>query len=62
MTIHTCSICGRPKECNDYDGPCTMPKILVMNCGVETGHPYHQEEYCKAVDKERHNYGNVKNE
>ncbi len=61
MTIHTCSICGREKECNDYDGPCGMSKILVMNCGIETGHPYHQEEYRKAVDKERQSQETVEN-
>ena len=50
MTIHTCSICGRTKECNDFDGPCDMPLVMVMNCGVETGFPFHEEEYTRLVE------------
>jgi len=49
LTTHTCTICGRKLECNDNGELCDMPEFMVINCGVETGHPYHEEEYCKVV-------------
>lgn len=48
--IHICSICNRIKECDDSIEPCTFPKRMAMNCGVELGTPFHQEEYTKAVN------------
>lgn len=40
------------KECNDFDGPCDLPKEMPMNCGVDTGVPFHEEEYLKVIKKE----------
>ena len=46
---HTCTICGRTLICPD--NPCEQPEKMAMNCGIETGKPYHQEEYRKANEE-----------
>lgn len=44
--IHTCSICGRKKDCGN-DADCDRPEIIPMNCGVP--YPIHQEAYLKVI-------------
>jgi len=45
--IHKCSICGRTLDCNE---DCDEPEMIPMNCGIEIGTPYHQEEYHKMIE------------
>lgn len=45
--IHKCSICGKTKDCHDEE--CEQPEVIAMNCGVDTGKPFHEEEYIKTT-------------
>ena len=45
---HICTICGRTLVCLDGDD-CEQPEKMAMNCGVNLGTPFHQDEYVKGV-------------
>jgi hypothetical protein len=47
MTLHICIICNRKHECMIYD--CDLPIYIKMNCGVEKGTPYHEEQWAESL-------------